>query len=98
MPLALRAHDQMIGLELSDVALDACITKAPCGRELAGPCRGGPAQGRLECSVATENYGIPLGIASAGANRHALASAGPHLAGGPSPAGRCAARRAHLPH
>src|SRR5438094_2821918 len=31
---------------------------------------GGPAQGRPERSVATEDYGIPLGIACAGANRH----------------------------
>jgi hypothetical protein len=27
--LALRAYDQMIGLELGDVAVDGCITKAP---------------------------------------------------------------------
>ena len=31
--LALRAYDQMIGLELGDVAVDGCITKAPCGGE-----------------------------------------------------------------
>jgi hypothetical protein len=35
--LALRAYDQMIGLELGDVAVDGCITKAPCGGECAGP-------------------------------------------------------------
>jgi hypothetical protein len=35
--LALRAYDQMIGLELGDVAVDGCITKAPCGGERAGP-------------------------------------------------------------
>jgi len=27
----LRAFDQMIGLELGDIAVDGCITKAPCG-------------------------------------------------------------------
>src|SRR2546423_9306471 len=34
--LALAAYDQMIGLELADVAVDGCITKAPCGGECAG--------------------------------------------------------------
>ena len=29
--LALAAYDQMIGLELAGVAVDGCITKAPCG-------------------------------------------------------------------
>jgi hypothetical protein len=28
---ALRAYDQIIGLELGDVAVDGCLTKAPCG-------------------------------------------------------------------
>ena len=32
--LALAAYDQMIGLDLADVAVDGCITKAPCGRGL----------------------------------------------------------------
>ena len=68
--LALRAYDQMIGLELGDVAVDGCITKAPCGGERAGPSPVDRRKGGLKRSVATENYGIPLGIASAGANRH----------------------------
>src|SRR5215218_4408598 len=29
-------YDRIIGLELSDVAVDCCITKAPCGGEKAG--------------------------------------------------------------
>jgi hypothetical protein len=29
--LVLAAYDQMIGLELADVAVGGCITKAPCG-------------------------------------------------------------------
>ena len=68
--LALRAYDQMIGLELGDVAVDGCITKAPCGGERAGPSPVDRRKGGLKRSVATENYGIPLGIASAPANRH----------------------------
>lgn len=68
--LALRAYDQMIGLELGDVAVDGCITKAPCGGARAGPSPVDRRKGGLKRSVATEYYGIPLGIASAGANRH----------------------------
>jgi hypothetical protein len=68
--LALRAYDQMIGLELGDIAVDGCITKAPCGGECAGPSPVDRRKGGLKRSVATENPGIPLGIAAAGANRH----------------------------
>ena len=32
---ALRAYDQIIGLELGDVAVDGCLTKAPCGGDRA---------------------------------------------------------------
>ena len=52
------------------VAVDGCITKAPCGGERAGPSPVDRRKGGLKRSVATEDYGIPLGIASAGANRH----------------------------
>jgi hypothetical protein len=34
--IVLDAYHWMIGLELSDVALDCCITKAPCGGQKAG--------------------------------------------------------------
>ncbi len=34
--IALTAYDRLIGLELEDVAVDGCITKAPCGGEKAG--------------------------------------------------------------
>jgi hypothetical protein len=68
--LALQAYDQIIGLELGDVAVDGCITKAPCGGPLAGPSPVDRRKGGLKRSVATEGHGIPLGIAAAGANRH----------------------------
>jgi hypothetical protein len=67
---ALRAYDQVIGLELADVAVDGCLTKAPCGGDRAGPSPVDRRKGGLKRSAATEGYGIPLGIASAGANRH----------------------------
>jgi hypothetical protein len=34
--MVLKAYDRVIGLELNDVAVDGCITKAPCGGERAG--------------------------------------------------------------
>jgi transposase len=34
--IALAAYDRMIGLDLADLAVDGCITKAPCGGEVAG--------------------------------------------------------------
>jgi len=35
--IALAAYDLIIGLELEDLAVDGCITKAPCGGDKAGP-------------------------------------------------------------
>jgi len=57
--LALAAYDQIIGLELADVAVDGCMTKAPCGGPLAGPRPVDRRKGGLKRSVATEGYGIP---------------------------------------
>ena len=34
--LCLQAYDQIVGLDLSDVTVDGCIVKAPCGGEVAG--------------------------------------------------------------
>jgi len=35
----LGAYDQLFGLELDHLAVDGCITKAPCGGQVAGPAR-----------------------------------------------------------
>ena len=34
--LARKSYDRIVGLDLCDVAVDCCITKAPCGGEMAG--------------------------------------------------------------
>jgi transposase len=68
--IALAAYDQIIGLELDDLPVDGCITKAPCGGSKAGPSPVDRRKGGLKRSVACEGYGIPIGIVSAGANRH----------------------------
>jgi transposase len=68
--LVLAAYDRMVGLELGDLAVDGCITKAPCGGLHAGrsPVDRGK-QGRKR-SIVVEARGIPLGAVSAGANTH----------------------------
>lgn len=68
--ICLNAYDDLIGLELSEVAVDGCITKAPCGGEKAG--RSPVDRGKLgiKRSMAVDASGIPLGTVSAPANRH----------------------------
>jgi transposase len=68
--VALAAYDLIIGLELEDLSVDGCVTKAPCGGEKAGPSPVDRRKGGLKRSVATEASGVPLGIVAAGANRH----------------------------
>ncbi|QHC25050.1 transposase [Streptomyces sp. GS7] len=69
-PLGCQAYDRMIGLELDELSVDGCITKAPCGGEAAGRSPVDRGKQGLKRSVATEGTGVPLGIVSAGANRH----------------------------
>lgn len=68
--LALAAYDKIVGLELEDLATDGCITKAPCGGDKAGPSPVDRRKGGLKRSNATEAQGVPVGLVSAGANRH----------------------------
>ncbi|MFD8914219.1 IS5 family transposase [Streptomyces sp. NPDC059575] len=68
--LALQAYDRMIGLELGELSVDGCITKAPCGGEVAGRAPVDRGKQGLKRSVASEARGVPLGLVSAGANRH----------------------------
>jgi transposase len=79
--LALRAYDKMIGLELTDLAADGCITKAPGGGDVAGRSPVDRGKGGLKRSVVTEGTGIPLHLVSAGANRHDAPLLRPTLAG-----------------
>jgi transposase len=68
--ICLEAYDRMIGLELSEVAVDCCITKAPCGGEKAGRSPVDRGKRGLKRSMAVDARGIPLGSVSAPANRH----------------------------
>jgi transposase len=68
--LALEAYDRMVGLEPSELAVDSCITKAPCGGEKAGKSPVDRGKGGIKRSVVVDGKGIPLGSVSAPANRH----------------------------
>lgn len=68
--IALDAYDRFIGLELADVAVDGCITKAPCGGEKAGKSPVDRGKQGIKRSTAVDARGIPIGGVSAGANRN----------------------------
>jgi transposase len=68
--LALEYYDRFIGLELADVAVDGCITKAPCGGEKAGKSPVDRGKRGIKRSTMVDANGIPLGVVSAPANRH----------------------------
>jgi transposase len=64
------AYDRIVGLELEEVAVDCCITKAPCGGEKAGRSPVDRGKRGIIRSVAVDVRGIPLGIVTAPGNRH----------------------------
>jgi transposase len=68
--LVLSAYDRMIVLALDNVAVDGCITKAPCGGQFAGRSPVDRGKQGLKRSLATEARGIPLAAVPAPANRH----------------------------
>jgi transposase len=68
--IALEAYDRFIGLELADVAVDGCITKAPCGGEKAGKSPVDRGKQGTKRSTAVDGRGLPLGTVTAPANRH----------------------------
>ena len=68
--LTLEAYDRMIGLELEDVAVDGCITKAPCGGQKAGKSPVDRGKQGTKRSTVVDARGIPLGTIAAPANRH----------------------------
>lgn len=94
---ALHAYDAIIGLELDDVPVDGCITKAPCGGDKAGPSPVDRRKGGLKRCTATDASGIPLGVVTAPANRHDSPLLAPTLTAACAQAGPMpAAPTAHL--
>lgn len=72
-------YDRIIGLDLSCVALDGSIHKAPCGGEGTGKSPVDRAKLGYKWSVAVDANGIPIGVAIDGANRNDLRMLEPTL-------------------
>jgi hypothetical protein len=68
--LALEAYDKLIGMELSEVAVDCCITRAPYGGEKVGTNPVDRGKQGIKRSPVVDAKGIPLGAVAAPANRH----------------------------
>jgi|SRR5215207_8333618 len=81
---ALESYDRTIGLELSEVAVDGCITKAPCGGEKAGKSPVDRGKQGIKRSTVVDADGVPLGVITAPADRHDSPLLGEtlHTAGG----------------
>src|SRR5262245_20398295 len=71
----------MLGLDLADLAVDGCLTKAPAGGEAAGRSPVDRGKQGLKRSVVTDGGGLPLHVVAAGANRHDSPLRGATLAG-----------------
>ena len=59
---ALHAYDRIVGLDLSEVALDGSLHKAPCGGEGTGKNPTDRAKIGWKWSIATDAHGIPIGL------------------------------------
>ena len=60
--MALEAYDRAIGLDLANVAVDCCFTKAPCGGEKAGKSPVDRGERGIKRSTMVDACGIPLGV------------------------------------
>jgi transposase len=76
---ALDAYDTMIGLDLAELCVDGCTTKAPCGGECAGHSPVDRGKQGLKRSTLSEGGGIPLAVIPAPANTRDDALLGPTL-------------------
>jgi transposase len=94
--IAREAYDRAIGLDLSDIAIDCCVTKAPCGGEKAGRNPVDRGKGGLKRSTMVDAEGIPLGAMAAPANRHDSPLLSPTLDTLPTLGGLPESVRVHL--
>jgi len=76
---ALAGYDPIIGLDLTEVAIDGSQHKAPFGGEGTGPNPTDRGKSGWKWSLATDRVGIPLGWATDGANRNDIALLEPTL-------------------
>ena len=66
----LAGYDRIIGLDLSDVAVDGSLHKSPCGGDGTGKNPTDRAKLGWKWSILTDLRGIPIGWAVDGANRN----------------------------
>ncbi len=76
---AIAGYDRIIGLDFSEVAIDGSQHKAPCGGEGTGPNPTDRGKTGWKWSILTDRAGIPVGWATAGANRNDVMLAAPTL-------------------
>ena len=67
---ALHAYDKVIGLDLTETAVDGSQHKAPMGGEGTGPNPTDRGKSGWKWSLLTDRAGIPIGWTTDGANRH----------------------------
>jgi len=67
---ALAAFDRIVGLDLSEVALDGSLHKAPYGGAGTGPNPTDRGKLGWKWSVAVDRHGVPIGWTIDGANRN----------------------------
>jgi putative transposase len=65
----LLAYDEWKGIDWSWLSMDGCMTKAPLGGEKTGKNPTDRAKAGAKRSLLVEGEGIPVGLATAGANR-----------------------------
>jgi transposase len=65
----LAAYNQVVGLVLDDISVDGCITKAPCGGEMAGRSPVDRGKQGTKRSVAVDGRGVPIATVCAPANK-----------------------------
>ena len=77
---ALGAYDRIVGLDLSDTAVDGSIHKAPCGGDGTGKSPVDRAKLGWKWSLLCDRSGIPVSWAIDGANRNDVALFEPTVA------------------
>jgi transposase len=77
---ALAGYDRVVGLDLSECAVDASLHKAPAGGEGTGRSPVDRGKRGWKWSLAADRHGIPLGWTADGANRNDCVMLEPTLA------------------
>src|SRR5215218_1057338 len=80
--ICLEAYDRLIGLEFSEVAVDCCVTKAPCGGEKAGRSPVDRGKEGPKALGGGGRQGHPTGLRDGPRKPPRLAAVGPHPRGG----------------